>query len=191
MAAKRRWVTRKPNLPVICFTIHDDHAFFYKRNNERGEAIQRISQMALRTSLQSFPACKIDICGEEEREQVPTFENWKELDVQVLYERCAVQHGTKRKRESKVNFRRQPSEYFFTYDIDCILERLQNTRADKVRELRKEAMELAEEGGKSLEQVLEDIPSLAYNEDEFLEFAPVRFEIRTTRCSQNPSRVKH
>ena len=71
MAAKRRWITRKPNLPVICFTIHDDHAFYYKRNNERGEAIQSISQMALRTSLQSFPACKIDICGEEEREKFP------------------------------------------------------------------------------------------------------------------------
>ena len=67
----------KSHLPVICFTIHDDHAFYYKRNNERGEAIESISKMALRTSLQSFPVRKIDICGEEEREKVPTFENWK------------------------------------------------------------------------------------------------------------------
>ena len=108
-----------------------------------------------------------------------------------LYERCAVQHGTKRKREPKDHFRRQPSEYFFTYDIDCILELLQNTRADKVRELRKEAMEISEKDNKTLEQVLEENSTLDYNEDEFWENSPVRFEIRTTRCSQNPSRVKH
>ena len=138
MAAKRRWVTRKPNLPVICFTIHDDHAFFYKRNNERGEAIQRISQMALRTSLQSFPACKIDICGEEERDKVPTSENWKELNLRDLYDRCAPSVETKTKRkESKDHFRRQPSEYYFTYCIDDVLNFLQCTRSDKVNECRK------------------------------------------------------
>ena len=115
------------------------------------------------------------------------------MELRVLYERCAssVEPGTKRKRESKENFRRRPSEYYFTYDIDCILNFLQHTRSDKVKERRKEAMEIAEDGSKSLEQVLEEIPTLAFNEDEFWEYAPVRFEIRTSRCSQNPSRVKH
>ena len=84
-----------------------------------------------------------------------------------LYERCAVQHGTKRKREPKDHFRRQPSEYFFTYDIDVILDLLQNTRADKVRELRKEAMEIAEKDKKRLSKSWKKIPHLIIMKTNF------------------------
>ena len=73
---------------------------------------------------------------------------------------------------------------------------LQHTRADMVRECKQEAEEISNgiQNGTSprpLEQVLQELPALAKTENDFLEYSPVRFEVRATRCSQNPERTKH
>lgn len=88
--------------------------------------------MTLHTSLNAFPACKIGICGEEEREQIPTFESWKGLNLNHLYDRCAQSADTK-KKQAHDHSRRQPSEYYFTHGIDEVLKFMQHTRTDKVR----------------------------------------------------------
>ena len=170
--------------------------------------------MSLTTSLYSAPVCKIDICGEEEREKIPTFENWKELwftelpdtvarneadqkrkdrvcSLSHLYRRCMALPSTKKKRAES-----QPDEYYYTQCIDEVLERLQHTRADKVRKCKEEATEISNgiRGGTSpqpLEQVLQELPALAQTEDDFWQYSPVRFEVKATRCSQNPENTKH
>ena len=179
------------NLPIICFTIHDEHAFFYERGQSgTGGAIESIAKMSLTTSLYSAPVCKIDICGEEEREKIPTFENWKELSLSHLYKRCTAQPLAKKKK-AEDHFRRQPNEYYYTHCIDEVLEFLQQTCSDKVRECRQEALEISKSENKPLEQVLQELPALAYVEDDFWQYSPIRFEVKATRCSQNPERTKH
>ena len=78
-----------------------------------------LSKMAMRAP-NAVPICKIDICGEEEREKIPTFENWKEFSLSHIYERCTALHPTKKKKPI-FNFRRQPEDYYYTHNVDEVL----------------------------------------------------------------------
>ena len=59
-------INKKGNVAIMCFAIHDHHAFFYDRPEGSGSAIQSISQMHVVDELPCPKQCKIDICGEEE-----------------------------------------------------------------------------------------------------------------------------
>ena len=124
---------------------------------------------------------KINICGEEEREKIPPFEEWKELSLQELYKRTEAPANTTRKNgdidPSTGNRRQRISEYHYTNDIDAALKYLQHTRADKVRECRKEAKEIFERDGchtyNTIEEVYEHLPALAETEDFFVGNTPL------------------
>ena len=81
------------HVPIICFGIHDHHAFFYDRTKGSGSAIQSISQMHVVNELPCPTQCKIVICGEEEREHIAPFEEWKELPLQELYGHAETRVG--------------------------------------------------------------------------------------------------
>ena len=80
-------------------------------------------------------------------------EDWKELSLTHFYERCNTLPAPKNKN-TEDHFRRQVSEYYYTHCIEDVLEHLQHTRADKVRECRQEALEISKSENKPLGQVL-------------------------------------
>ena len=145
------------HLPIICFNIHDDHAFFYtSKESGSGGAIESISKMNLKQNLPCPPLQKLDICGEDERDAVPTFDTWKMFLPKELYARCtATAEPVKSKKvkdgveeDPETGFRRgRIKEFFYTHDINTDLEHLQQTRSDKVRQLEQEAAAIFKQGG--------------------------------------------
>ena len=184
------------NLPIICFSIHDDHAFYYERSAAAaGGAIQSIANMKMLDSIPCPMTRNIDICGDE-RENIKVFGEWKQRSLLELYNRVEVPTKAARKDDDvdhATGCRRQrTSEYYFTHDIYSCLDCLQHTRADKVRGCQEEAKDIVEQDGyHSLDDVLQRFPALAEPEDYHDECSPVRFEVRSTRSPQDPERIKH
>lgn len=134
-------IKQKENLPIICFAIHDHHAFYDDRKAAAtGSAIQSVDQMNVVDERRCPKQCNIDMCGEEARENLAPFEEWNERSLQELYERAETRVEAIRRNAKSApatDFRRRRiAEYYYTYNIHAVLEFLQHMRADKVREYR-------------------------------------------------------
>ena len=95
---------------------------------------------------------------------MPTFDAWKGLDdhcwspnqgpLLSVLARCTakgpikkMKDGEGREEDPKTGFRRRgTTEIFYTTDIEFVMDHLQHTRGDKVRELREEAEAIFKQG---------------------------------------------
>ncbi len=173
------------NLPHLVFVIHDYHAFWYNKGqgNRGSGAIDCISRTNVRDG--DPPLRKIAICGEEEREKIPTFDQWKMFRPFDFYERCLKAEDPKASRVR----RRSPTEYYYSYDLKEDTKLLTQTREDVRKRAKEELEEIAKTEGKPLAEVTEKYGWFCYEDVE--DHTPVRLEVRDSRCTQTPEDVKH